>query len=649
MDVIERAVQIVLTAICGLLTVVSWVVPHPALPYWAVLAGSYFAARAGWRAVQDREIDVNVLMIAAAVGSVAIGHPGEAAVLLFLFSLSSTLEAFALGRTKSAIEGLVKLRPESTLLVADDGDKSVLVKDLKVGDMVRVLPFEHVPVDGEIFSGRTNIDQVAMTGESVPVAKAAGDMVLAGTQNMEGMVVVKVTKAAGDTTLEKIVDLVRDAQENKASGERISQWFGKRYTLFVVGAFLLSLALRLAFRQPANDALYASFTLLVALSPCALVISSPATTLSALAWAARRGLLVRGGEAVEAAGQVDTLCVDKTGTLTVGRFTLNEICVCEDAPALVAAGGTACHSEEACWARGVKAMSSEAVAILRAAAAAEQYATHPIAEAIVAAAREQGVDVPEATDQEVVPGYGVRAVVEGQEIVIGQRAFFDAEGGLPPGFAAHAAELQHKGMTVAVLKYAGHFAALGLGDSLRPEAHDALGQLRALGLEKVYLLTGDTPETARAVAGELQIDEVHAGLLPQDKEQVLAGLAKEGRQVLFVGDGVNDAPSLAAARLGVAMGGLGSDIALNAADVVIMQDRLDRLAELVRLGRKANRVIRANLTVAGGMVVVLTFGSLLVEAAFPQARNAILPWAVVGHEGTTVLVILNGIRLLKGP
>lgn len=635
--------------LCGVLTVASWVIPHPALPYWAVAAGAYFAIKSGWEAVKAREIDVNVLMIGAAVGSVAIGHPIEAAVLLFLFSLSNTLEAFALGRTKSAIEGLIKLRPETALLVTEDGDKPVAVKGLQVGDVVRVLPFEHIPVDGTIVNGHTNVDQVAMTGESVPVPKAAGDDVLAGTQNMEGMVVVKVTRATGDTTLEKIVDLVRDAQENKASGERISQWFGKRYTLFVVGAFSLSLVLRLVFRQPTNDALYASFTLLVALSPCALVISSPATTLSALAWAGRRGLLVRGGEAVEAAGQVDTLCVDKTGTLTVGKFTLNEICVCEDEPALVAVGGGSCQAEEACWARGEKSMSREAVAILRAAAAAEQYATHPIAEAIVAAAREQGVDVPEASDQEVVPGFGVKAVVEGQKIRIGQRAFFELDGGLPPGFAAHAEELQHKGMTVAILEYDGHFAALGLGDTIRKEAASALDSLRGLGLEKIYLLTGDTPETAKAVARELHIDEVRAGLLPQDKESVLAGLAKDGRQVLFLGDGVNDAPSLAAARLGVAMGGLGSDIALNAADVVIMQDRLDRVAELVRLGRKTSRVIRANLAFAGTMVVILTLGSLLVEVVAPQLRHAILPWAVVGHEGTTVLVILNGIRLLKGP
>ncbi len=633
---------------CGVLTVASWFVPVKSLPYLAVLAGSYFAVKAGWDAVKAREIDVNVLMVGAAVGAVAIGHPMEAAVLLFLFSLSNALEAFALGRTKSAIEGLIKLRPETALLVEDGGDRTVAVKDLQIGDLVRVLPFEQMPVDGEMVGGRTNVNQVAMTGESAPVPKAEGDTVLAGTQNMEGMIVVRVTKSTGDTTLEQIVGLVRDAQENKASGERVSQWFGKSYTLFVVAAFVVSLVARVLFHQAWDTALYASFTLLVALSPCALVISSPATTLSALAWAGRRGLLVRGGDAVEAAGQVDTLCVDKTGTLTVGKFTLNDICVCEDVPSLVAVS-SGCHAEEACWARGGGAMSPEARSILRAAAAAEQYSTHPIAEAIVNAAHEQGLDVPEASEQEVVPGYGVRATVDGLPIRIGQRAMFEQGGSLPAGFAAHAEELQHKGLTVAVLEHDSHYAALGLGDSIRPEADEALGELRGLGFEKIVMLTGDTPQTAAAVAKELMIDEVQAGLLPQDKERYLAGLAKERRRVLFVGDGVNDAPSLAAARLGVAMGGLGSDIALNAADVVVMQDNLRRIADLVRLGRKTNKVIRANLTFAGGMVVFLTFGSLLVEWLAPSLRNDILPWAVVGHEGTTVLVILNGLRLLKGP
>ncbi|MFQ3668524.1 MAG: HAD-IC family P-type ATPase, partial [Fimbriimonadaceae bacterium] len=323
-----RDLQVVLTGLCAVFLVLSFFVEGSWAAYASVVFGSYFALKEAWGSLRERSLDVNFLMVFAAVGSVALGHPVEAAVLLFLFSLSSTLESFAMSRTKAAIESLIQLRPDTAIRLTDDSDERVPVAELKLGDRVRIVPYDQVPVDGTILEGRSNIDEATMTGESTPVEKEPGDKVLAGTQNLEGMLVVSVTATVGDTALEKIVDLVRDAQENKASGERISQWFGQRYTLFVLGAFAVSLAIRLALGQEMQPALFAALTLLVALSPCALVISTPASTLSALAWAARNGMLIRGGEFIETAGRIDTIAMDKTGTLTLGQPRLVDMCLC---------------------------------------------------------------------------------------------------------------------------------------------------------------------------------------------------------------------------------------------------------------------------------------------------------------------------------
>jgi Cd2+/Zn2+-exporting ATPase len=644
-----RDIQSVLTLLCGVSLALSFFGVHPWLPYAAVLFGSYFALKSAWESLRDRSIDVNFLMVFAALGAILLGHPLEAAVLLFLFSLSSTLEHFAMSRTKNAIEGLIRLRPDKAILVGESGDQQIDVSSLKVGDSIRILPFEGVPADGVVESGESSVDQHVMTGESVPVPKAPGDKVLAGTQNMDGMLLVRVTAAVGDTTLEKIVDLVRDAQENKASGERISQWFGQRYTFFVLGAFALSLIVRLLIGQPWNAAAYGALTLLVALSPCALVISTPASTLSALAWAARNGILIRGGEFIELAGKVDTVAIDKTGTLTEGRPALAEICVCTGVPETVGATGSLCVEEESCWTGGPN-ISPEARELLRAAAAAEQYSTHPIAEAIVAKAREFNIEVPEAADAKAHAGLGVSATIDGKLVRIGQRRFFEEDGeALDPEFALHAEELQAKGMTVAVLEYGGRMAALGLRDEPRKESIAVLKELKELGVDEQVMLTGDTIQTAEAVSKVVGLSRIHAGLMPDQKTALIDEMGRQGRTVMMVGDGVNDAPSLAKAAVGVAMGGLGSDVALNAADIVLMNDKLDRIPKVIRLGRLTNRIIRANLIFAAGMIVFLTVGSFVFDQFLPQYRNLLLPFAVVGHEGSTVLVILNGLRLLKGP
>ncbi len=608
---------------------------HPVFPYLSIAAGSMFAVKTAWASIRERSLDVNLLMVLAAIGAIAVGQPTDAAVLLFLFSLSSTLESLAMARTKSAIEALVKLRPLEATVVRDGEDMRVAVETVALGEHVRIRPFEAVPLDGIVIEGTTSVNEATLTGESIPVAKGPGDKVLSGTTNVEGLMLIEVTGRVGDSTLDRIVALVAEAQENKASGERVSQWFGQRYTFFVVFASLASLLVRGAFGSPWPEAFYQALTLLVALSPCALVISSPASTLSALAWAARNGILIRGGAHIETAGTIDAAAIDKTGTLTSGRPELVEICVCHR----VSDTYHRCDASSGCW-TGAGPLSAEAAGLLRLAAGAEQYSDHPIADAIVRAASAQGVEIPAAASTEVVPGLGVAATIDGARVEIGQPRYFDWDS-LPDAFREDVAALQAKGMTVALMRAGDRLAGFGLADTVRPEAKDALEALRATGVGHIVMLTGDNPNTARTVADQLGIADFRAGMMPEDKATAIRELIAQGRRVMMVGDGVNDAPVLKGAHLGVAMGGLGSDVALQAADVVLMRDRLTALPELIRLGRRARAVITFNLAFAGGVIAVLTLASLFGKLP--------LPIAVIGHEGSTVIVILNGLRLLGGP
>jgi Zn2+/Cd2+-exporting ATPase len=628
-----------LTVLSAATLAASFVPNWEAVAYASAAFGSVHAIQEAWESLQRRRLDVHVLMLVAAVGALALGHAQEAAILLFLFALSGTLEEFAMARTQSAIEGLIKLRPDTALRVTPVGDVEVPVGEVLAGEKVRVLPFQTVPLDGDVLEGSSSVDESAMTGESHPSNKEPGSRVLAGTQNLDGALVIRVTAASGQTMIEKIVDLVRNAQENKASGERISEWFGQKYTFFVIAAAVVAFGLRAALmNQPVPTALYAALTLLVALSPCALVISVPATTLSALATSARQGMLVRGGEYIENAGHITTAFLDKTGTLTAGKFDLVEVCVC--GPALVAAG--VCREDEGCWHRG-ESPSVEAQKMLSVAAALESASTHPLAAAIVAKAEEWSLPLPVVEDIRSVPGYGVEGRVEGRTVKIGQRKFFDD---LPPEFEEHVSAFAQQGFTTAVLQMGDRYAAIALADRPREEAKAAVEAMRKAGVNRIAMLTGDQPATAKAVASEVGIDEVHAALLPTDKERLVREAVERGEKVLFVGDGINDAPALALAHVGVAMGGLGSDIALNAADVVIMKDRLDKVPALIDLGKKSNNIIRGNLLFAGGVIGLLALISFTWDLVFPEQRNWALPIAVVGHEGSTVVVILNGLRLL---
>ncbi|MFM9873703.1 MAG: heavy metal translocating P-type ATPase [Fimbriimonadaceae bacterium] len=617
-------IRVWLTVICFVAMVLAFIPALNLLVYLSILAGSYFALTSAWDSLKNRQFDVNLLMVMAAIGAIIVGHPEDAAVLLFLFSLSSTLEEFALGKTKSAIAALVKLRPQRAIRVVDGVREDVAVEDLRIGDFVQVNPFDRLPTDGVVESGSSSIDASAMTGESAPVSVLMGSEVMGGTQNQEGTLTIRVSKEVGDSALDRIVGLVEDAQENKASGERISQWFGQRYTVVVILAFALSWVVRLAMGEPNSAAFYSSLILLVGMSPCALVISIPASTLSALAYAARRGILVRGGEYIEKAASVDFVTMDKTGTLTKGK------------PKLMSAWIEAVDVDT-CWSPGDSI--EEVGEVLAKVASAESFSTHPLAVALVRAVGLAGITVEHSGEMKTIPGKGLVATVEGKDVWVGNDLLIEENG-------FHVSEKlsdvtlgwKREGRTSVFAAGDRFMAAFSFADEIRPEAQAVVAELKALGVKEVIMLTGDKEETAQTVAAQVGVDRVAASLLPGDKVEEIKALAARG-SVLMVGDGVNDAPSLALATIGVAMGGLGSDVALEAADVVLSHDKLERIPELIRLGRRTRGIIYANLAIAGTVIAVLTFGSFIFKLP--------LPVAVIAHEGSTLVVILNGLRLLR--
>ena len=597
--------------------------PHAvvlALYVLAYLAGGTFSAYAAVRdLVVDRTVNVDLLMVTAAIGAAIIGHWAEGAVLLGLFSSSNALEHHALGRTRRAVRALMELSPEVATVLRPEGERVVPVEELALGDVVLVRPGERVAVDGVVLSGETTIDQSAITGESLPVGKRVGDAVFAGTINGYGAVRIRVDRLHRESTLARIVAIVEAAQEQKSRTQRFTDAFEGRYAVGVIAAAaLLAVIPPLLLGRAWDASFYRAMTLLVVASPCALVISTPASTLAALANAARNGILFKGSNHLEDAGAVEIVAFDKTGTLTVGRPALTDVV------ALDPGSG---------W---------DEDAVLRRAASAERLSEHHLAVAIAAAATERGLRLDEAVAFRAIPGKGIVARVAGEEVAIGNEALF-AELGVAVGGVARAAadRLRAEGKT-AMLVGDGEAVRgiLAVADTVRPSAAGVVAGLKRLGIGRVVMLTGDDDRVARAIAAEVGVDEVHAGLLPEEKLVVVRELMGRG-SVAMIGDGVNDAPALATATLGVAMGGAGTDVALETADVVLMADDLGKLPYAIALSRRARRTIRQNLAFSLAVIAVLVGAALTVGIP--------LPLGVVGHEGSTVIVVLNGLRLLRSP
>lgn len=617
------------------------------LPAWlpslfyliAYVAGGIFGVQASVESLRQRRVDVDLLMVLAALGAAVLGAPFEGAMLLFLFSLSNLLQDYALGRTRSAIQALMKLRPDQALLKV--GQDAILrpIESLRIGDHILVRPGERVPLDGVVVEGESTVDESTLTGESMPVAKKAGAPVFAGTINQSGSLEVRVTKLAHESTIARLIKLVEEAQSEKAPTERFLDKFEQIYAMGVIGLTLLLAGMPpLLFGVPFADAAYRAITVMVVASPCALVISTPAAILSAIANGARRGILFKGGAHLEEAARLEVIAFDKTGTLTMGKPAVTDVTII---PLTAIAHTTA--------SRAVR--RDQENILLALAAAVESKSEHPLARAIVETARHRGLTIPSATNFASTPGQGVRAHVAfmgGMDIAVGSLRYFD-------GVRLHGLEramcemerLQYEGKTaVLVAKLRANTSAIVLGviavaDVLRPSAPQVVERLHRLGIRRVVMLTGDNERVARAVARQAGVDEFHADLLPQDKVAIIKRLrTADGRpcHVAMVGDGVNDAPALASASLGIAMGAAGTDVALETADVVLMSDDLRQIAYAIALSRQTRRVVIQNLIFAIAVIAVLVAVALGLQLP--------LPLGVVGHEGSTVIVVLNGLRLL---
>ena len=614
-------------ASCWALLLVAVALDHlTATPHWVIVAlyaGAYVSggAYATKEAISDlfhRQVNVDLLMVTAAAGAAMVDAWGEGGVLLALFSTSNALEHHALERTHRAVRSLMELSPEVANVVRPElpeGFATVPIEQVRLDDVVLVRPGERVPVDGAVTSGESDVDQAAITGESIPVAKRTGDRVFAGTMNGSGALEVRVTKLARESTLAKIVGFVEEAREQKSRTQRFTDRFEGRYAVGVIAAAtLVCLIPWLGFGRDFGDSFYRAMTLLVVASPCALVISTPASTLSALANAARNGILFKGGNHLENAGAIRTVAFDKTGTLTEGKPRLTDVLPLD--PAL------------------------DETELLRLIAGAERLSEHPLAQAIVSGAIERGIELPPAGDFRAVSGMGIVAHVDGRELAVGNEALF-ARLGLPVGAAA-AAELQRlrdAGKTAMLAgTREGPLGVIAVADTVRPQAAAAVARLKELGIARTVMLTGDNARVARAIGDQVGIDEVRAELLPEEKLTTIRALMADG-PVAMVGDGVNDAPALATATLGVAMGGAGSDVALETADVVLMADDLSKLPYAIALSRRARRTIVQNLAFSLAVIAVLVASALSVGIP--------LPLGVVGHEGSTIVVVLNGLRLLR--
>ncbi len=579
------------------------------------LAGGYDVARAALPALFRGKFEIDLLMIAAAAGAALLGEWAEGAFLLFLFSLGHAGEIYAIDRARDAVGVLGKLMPRTAFTKRGDRLEEGPVEQLAVDDVVVVKPGERVPVDGVITAGESSIDQSAITGESVPVERTPGDEVFAGTINQDNALDVRMTRLARDNTLARVMQLIAEAQEHKSPTQRFTKTFARRFVPAVlIGTVLVITLLPLVFGWTWSASLYRGRLLLVAASPCALAIGTPAAVLAGIAQAARRGVLINGGVHLENLGNLKTVALDKTGTLTTGRFAVTKVIGFEGTPE---------------------------VEVLRIAAAVEEQSSHPLAAAIVKTTKERNITFSSAAEIQNLAGKGIQAQFEGVEVLVGAMRAFDgdpaAEKGQP--LADTIAKLEGDGQTTVIIRRAGKFiGVIALADEPRALVKEVMQRLRAQGIERLIMLTGDNSSVAHRVAEHIGITDVRAELMPGNKLALIQELQHAHGVIAMIGDGVNDAPALAAATVGVAMGAGGTAVALETADVVLMGDDLGKLPFAIGLSRASARIIRQNLVIALGVI-----GLLLIASGFGVIPLSV---TVIAHEGSTVVVVLNALRLL---
>ncbi len=651
LDIQRQAVFVVLTFLgmtSGLLG--SWFGAPPTVVWIsytvAYVFGGWYGIKESLAAVREPAVEIDLLMIIAALGALYIGAPFEGAMLLFLFSLSGVLEEYAIGRSRTAIKSLVGMRPESAQVLRDGTETTTPIDDVEVGDVFVVRPGERLPLDGVVASGQSTVDQSSLTGESVPVTKDPGDEVFSGTINETGSLEVRVTREATESAISRLITMVEEAQEKRAPTQQLIDRFEQPYVLGVFAMTAVAIALPIALLNHSFEpTFYRAMTLMVAASPCAVIISTPAAVLSAISAGGRQGVLFKGGEHIETAGNVDAIAFDKTGTLTEGNTRLTDVGARGDA--LSTDGGAVGSDLHADSALENNSLADDR--LLAIAAAVQSRSEHHLGEATVEAAQERSLEVPDASDFEAVVGKGVHATVKGQtihignpryvETVLGDRQIDGRETGLD---AVHDLEENGKTSVLVVSETDEGLRVLGwlaFTDTIRPDATEMIEQLRERGVEQIVMLTGDNVRVAEYIADELGIDEVYAELLPEEKVDHIEALQECHEAVAMVGDGVNDAPALATADISVGMGGAGTDVALETADIVLMSDKLDRLPYAFALSKETRRTLYINFSIAFGAIAIMIVA--ILTAGIP------LPVAVVGHEGSTVLVSLIGLRLLR--
>ena len=591
----------------------------------AMIAGGWFLLPSAWAAVRRLRPDINLLVVIAAIGASIVGEWVEAGTVVFLFGVAEWLEGWADRRARRAVEALLEIAPKTATVNRGGHFIEVPVEDVKVGETVTVKSGMNVPLDGEVLVGESAVNQAPITGESVPVEKKPGDTVFAGTVNQSGSLEIKVTKVAGDTTLARIIRLVKEAQEQKAPSQRFVDVFARYYTPIVtVVAFLIFLVPPLAFHTFHGEWsvwLYRACVLLIIACPCALVISTPVSIVAGLTALARRGVLVKGGAHLEAVARLRALAVDKTGTITEGR------------PAVQGVEIVGQHDEKD---------------IIRVAAAIDAHSSHPLATAVVQHAEKRGIKFERARDYQNRSGRGAQGFIDGHAYFVGNHRFTHELGVCSEDIERRLAAIESKGQSVVVVGHRPHddckgevLGIIGVGDSIRSNAGEAVKALHAAGIEKVLMLSGDNQRTATFIAEQVGIDEARGDLLPEDKVAAVKALRKEFEIVGMVGDGINDAPAMATATIGIAMGAAGTDAAIETADVALMKDDLSKIAETVRLGRRTLGIIRFNIGFALGLKLLFLVLALLGYTSL---------WlAIMADTGATLLVVANALRLLRPP
>lgn len=579
----------------------------------SAIAGGIYPARTGILSAKSFVLDTNFLMTAAAVGAIALGDYSEAAAVVFLFSLGSTLEAHTVDKTRRSIKSLIEAFPTQASVKRDGRIEEMHLHDIEIGDIVIIKPGDKVPVDGTVVDGETAVNESPITGESVPVTKTKGDRVYAGSINGRGAIEVRTTTRSEDNTLARIVHLVEEAQAQKAPSQRFSEKFGQIYTPVVIAlAALVGIGGTIVIGGDYRSWVTRALTLLIVSCPCALVISTPVAIVAAIGNAARSGALIKGGAHLEMLGDVTIMAFDKTGTLTVGKPSVTDI---------------------------VPVNNHNSDDVLSIAAAIESRSEHPLADSIIEKFQESGLPERPVSFFEAFPGKGARAVVNSGLFYVGSRRLME-EIGIDIPQTGSIVDLAESGKTVVYLSNENElWGAIGASDTVRSSGAPAITALKQTGIDRTVMLTGDNPRTAARVSQSLGIDEYYAQLLPEDKLAKIRSLGTKRDRVAMVGDGINDAPALAAADVGVAMGGAGSHAAIEAADVALMADDIVMLPYTVALSKKARRVIKQNVAIALGVIVLLITGALWHKIS--------LATGVLGHEGSALLVIANSMRLLK--